>query len=431
MAIRFGTDGIRGHAGQGAITAETAAAVGRSAARWALDAGTGRVVIGRDTRPSGPMLEDAVSAGVAAAGGEARIAGVLPTAAIAHALAEGLADTGVMITASHNPWPDNGFKVLLPGGRKPDDADAARLEEWIAEPSTLHATGSQLDISRTAAQAYRSALRSAAGDLSALGRRAIAVDLANGAASSMVNFLRDLVPGQTVILGADGGPTNEGVGSEHPEALCAAVVEHGCYAGIAVDGDADRCRLVDGRGEVVAGDALAWLLAYHGKVDALAVTVMSNQGLEASLPGVRLVRTPVGDRHLAAAMRADGLPLGAEESGHVLFADGLVAGDGLLTGLRALALAARHGPLHEVLVGYRPLPRQLAKVRVARRPPLHEVPALVAACAAGEARLGEHGRVFIRYSGTEPVLRVLVEGAEEAVGPVLDAVVAAAREALS
>ncbi len=339
MAIRFGTDGIRGHAGQGAITAETAAAVGRSAARWAQDAGTGRVVIGRDTRPSGPMLEDAVSAGVAAAGGEARIAGVLPTAAIAHALAEGLADTGVMITASHNPWPDNGFKVLLPGGRKPDDADAARLEEWIAEPPTLHATGSQLDISRTAAQAYRSALRSAAGDLSALGRRAIAVDLANGAASSMVNFLRDLVPGQTVILGADGGPTNEGVGSEHPEALCAAVVEHGCYAGIAVDGDADRCRLVDGRGEVVAGDALAWLLAYHGKVDALAVTVMSNQGLEASLPGVRVVRTPVGDRHLAAAMRADGLPLGAEESGHVLFADGLVAGDGLLTGLRASSWA--------------------------------------------------------------------------------------------
>ena len=185
-----------------------------------------------------------------------------------------------------------------------------------------------------------------------------------------------------------------------------------CHGGFAVDGDADRCVLVDEQGRVVPGDALAWLLARGAGVESLAVTVMSNGALEPSLPGVHVVRTPVGDRHLHAAMAEHGIPLGCEESGHVLFDDALPDGDGVVTGLRALAIGTAEGPLSRHLAGFVPFPRVKGKVRVRHRPALDSLPALTDVCRLGEQRLGAGGRVFLRYSGTEPVLRVLVEGPE-------------------
>ncbi len=408
--VRFGTDGVRGLAGEWPITPEVAAAVGSAAVRLGGRPGA-RVAMVRDTRPSGAELARAVRGGVIAAGGTLVDGGVLPTSAAAHAVHIGLAESAVAITASHNPAADNGFKVFGPGGHKLADAASARFESWIEDalgtPSAPVAGAPAL----TLRAAWGNAVDECLGDLSALEGRHIAIDLANGAATAVQGWLEAVLPCQLTLVGAGEGAINDRVGSTHPQALANAVRGAGCDAGIAVDGDADRCVLVDGAGQVVAGDALTYLLARGLGVIGLAATVMSNAALEPSLPGVRVVRTPVGDRHLAVAMREHGLQLGAEESGHVLFSDGLVAGDGLLTGLRALSLAWKQGEsLASALAGFEPFPRWLGKIRVASRPPLGSIDALQLAITAAEAKLGAGGRVFLRYSGTEPVLRILIEG---------------------
>lgn len=413
--IRFGTDGIRGTAGHFPVTAETALAVGRAAARLALEHGGSRVLVARDTRPSGTMLSAAVCAGVAAAGGKALVAEVLPTSGLMANLADDAADAGVMITASHNPARDNGFKVLGSGGHKLSDTDSARFEGWLADSPEVSDPGDIVHMPLAARRSYHRALDAVAPDCTALTGIRIAVDLAHGAAHTTARWLRERYPGVTWCFRGDGdGTINEGVGSEHPAGVAALVIEQGCHAGFAVDGDADRCVLVDERGVVVPGDTLTWLLATRMDVRSLAITVMSSAALEAALPDVLVERTPVGDRHLARAMQQQGIPLGAEESGHVLFADGLPGGDGVLTGLRALALAGLgERPLSETLGAFTPFPRRQTKVVVSARPPLDEVEPLVEAARAGESRLGHGGRVFLRYSGTEPVLRVLVEGSRE------------------
>jgi phosphoglucosamine mutase len=240
----------------------------------------------------------------------------------------------------------------------------------------------------------------------------VAIDLAHGAAAPCTRWLAEHTDVDWVILGEGTGVVNDGVGSENLAHLGRVVVEQGCVAGFAVDGDADRCRLVDEHGRPVPGDAVTWLLARHVKATHIAVTVMSNGALEISLPDTRVVRTPVGDRFLREAMDREPLQLGAEESGHVLF-DDYPSGDGLVTGLRALsALLATGEPASEVLSGFTPLPRRLTKVPVSARPPLDEVDAIVAARARGLEALGPGGRVFLRYSGTEAYMRVLVEGRE-------------------
>ncbi|MBW1877615.1 MAG: phosphoglucosamine mutase [Deltaproteobacteria bacterium] len=431
--IRFGTDGIRGRAGQHPVTAEVALAVGRAAAWFAHEHGGRAVVVGRDPRPSGPLLERSVVSGVCGEGAEARVAGVLPTSAVATALREGLGDVGVMITASHNPEPDNGFKVLAPGGRKLTDEEILRLEEWLDAPSQHTASpGSETDIGGEAWDAYTRSLAQAIGDVRALVGARLAVDLANGAAIRTATWLRRHVPAQFVFLADGDGPINENCGAVHPERLARAVVERGCHAGFAVDGDADRCVLVDELGQVVPGDGLAWLLTVGLGVRSLAVTVMSNGGLEPSLPGVEVIRTPVGDRHLQEAISSRGAQLGCEESGHVLFAGGLPTGDGVVTGLRAIAIAFSGATsLSGAQSGFHPFPRQITKVRVQGCPPLEEVELLQVSRRAGEAALGSGGRVFLRYSGTEPLLRILVEGSDEAtVARVSTEVTSVAREAL-
>lgn len=411
--IRFGTDGIRGEAGRFPATVEVGVAVGRAAAKLARRSGGAEVVVGRDTRPSGPALAAAVAAGVAAEGLDAVSAGVLPTSGVAVAVAARPGAAGVVVTASHNPAGDNGFKVFGPGGRKLDDAAQTEVEGWLAERPAEGPLGAVRDDGPGCLATATAAMEQAIGPVEALRGRRLAVDLANGAATALRPWLERL-PVDLVVVGG-GGLINEGCGAVHPEALAAAVRARGCDAGLAVDGDADRCVLVDDRGDVVPGDTLAWWLAKGLGVGTLAVTVMSTTALEASLPGVRVVRTAVGDRALSSAL-ARGADLGCEESGHVLFAGGMPAGDGLVTGLVALSLAwARGAPLAEALAPFRPFPRRLTRVPAPTRPDLDGVPALAEAVAVGEAALGPGGRVFLRYSGTEPVLRVLVEGADEAV----------------
>lgn len=409
--IRFGTDGVRGRAGTAPVSAEGAVRIGRAAARLARESGGDRVLLARDTRPSGSMLVAAVCAGVAAEGGTALLADVLPTAGLMAALDDGIADVGVMVTASHNPAPDNGFKVIGRGGRKLSDAQSRQFEAWLAEEPSSCVPGHLEPVGMQARKCYHRALDEAAPPGSAFEGQKIVVDLAHGAAVATGRWLKERYPATTwILIGTGDGVINEGVGSEHPELLAERVLAEGAHAGIAVDGDADRCVLVDERGETVHGDALTWLLARHMGVRSLAVTVMSTTALEEALPDVLIERTQVGDRHLMRAMHQHGIPLGAEESGHVLFGDGLPGGDGILTGLRALAAAElRERPLSGAMSGFTPFPRVKTKVRVSARPPLDELEELQAVVQAAEARLGA-GRVFLRYSGTEPVLRILVEG---------------------
>ncbi len=431
--MKFGTDGIRGPAGRSPIDVGSAVRIGRAAARLARANGGDSVVVARDTRPSGDALAAACLAGVASTGCSAIDGGVLPTAAVAVALDEGRAASGVMITASHNPWMDNGFKLLSTRGRKLTAEETTQVEAWLSEDPTEEAFQPVEDAHRPLMHRWTDALERRLTGLEALEGRKIALDLAGGAAMVGLAWLRRAVPAEWVVVPSR--RINDGVGSEHPEALCALVKEQGCAAGLAVDGDADRCVLVDESGAVVPGDALTWLLARALGVQRLAVTVMSTGALGPALPGVELTVTPVGDKHLQAAMQASlgestPIPLGCEESGHVLFADH-PGGDGLLAGLRALSHALPQGPLSEVLGPFTPWPRVKSKVRVQSRPPLESVPAVVEAMRVGEAELGEGGRVFLRYSGTEPVLRILVEGRDPAsVQSVAAAVEATVREAL-
>jgi phosphoglucosamine mutase len=428
--VRFGTDGVRGYAGSHPITEDVAYRIGGAAVRYAPNHPS-RVVVGRDTRPSGASLVEALTAGVVEAGGSCNDAGVVPTAAVGLALHQGLADVGVVVTASHNRWTDNGFKVFGAGGRKLDEKQVTTFEGLTSGELTLCAAG-KASASHEVRDLHRNALDQGMGRLGGLVGAKIAIDLAHGAATAHAAWLQERLPCTLHLIGGGDGRTNDAVGSEHLEALCDAVRRHGAHGGLAVDGDADRCRLVDERGEVVPGDAVIWLLARTMAAQAIAVTVMSNAGLEKSLPNTRVIRTDVGDRHISAAMRTHRLPLGAEESGHILFAD-YPAGDGLLAGTRALnAALALNRPLSQVFAEFRALPRCVKAVPVVRRPPIDQVQELQEAVQAHKPSLGPYGRIFLRYSGTEPVLRVLVEGDEQ--GPVTRAATAvadAAKKALA
>ena len=410
MKIKFGTDGVRGEAGVWPIAEEAGERIGRAAAMLAFSTGGSAVVVGRDTRPSGPALEEAVVRGVMAQGADCLRAGMTPTSAVSVAVAAELAAAGVMITASHNAAKDNGFKLVGQGGRKLDDRGIRTVEAWLESCPASAKTGAAHHSADQVLQGWTQAVHLCLPNLSALRGKRIAVDLANGAALALRPWLEQQEGVDWVFRGAGDGVINAGVGSEHPEGLAALVVQERCDAGLAVDGDADRCVLVDETGHRIAGDALTWLLCRHMRATELVVTVMSNGALEPLLPGVRVLRTPVGDRHLREAMDTQGIVLGAEESGHVLF-DDFPAGDGLLTGLRTLIAAwSAEATLSAAVAPFKALPRELSKLSVGSRPALSSVANVQAAIAKSTANLGKHGRVFLRYSGTEPVLRLLVEG---------------------
>ncbi len=415
--MRFGTDGVRGPAGVAPIDEAGAWKIGNAAAWWSSQQGVPLVFVGRDPRPSGAALAEAVVRGAIAAGAQVVDLGVASTPVVGHAqgetLAAGRAATAVIVTASHNPARDNGFKVLGPTGRKPDDAAAAVLESAFDAPA--FAPGGTVRHAGDAAQAaYAAALADRLGVLKGLAGRRVVIDLAAGAASRSRLWLRSLLHEVDVRFIGVAGEVNGGCGSEHPEGLAEAVVACGADAGLAVDGDADRALLVDATGRVVPGDSLLGLLTASIAPARVAVSLMSTAAFEGWFPGVRVERTPVGDRHLADAVLDRGAGLGGEESGHVVLASAWPHADGLLVGLLALDHALRDGrSLDEALAPYTPWPRRAGKVRSPTRQPLERLPRVVEAIVRAEAMVAP-GRSVVRWSGTEPVLRVMVEGPDAA-----------------
>ncbi|MDA3625066.1 phosphoglucosamine mutase [Saccharopolyspora oryzae] len=426
MSRLFGTDGVRGLANAD-LTPELAMSVAAAAARVLYDRDDSKrrvALVGRDPRASGEMLEAAVTAGLTSAGADVLRVGVLPTPAVAHLVAELGADLGVMISASHNPMPDNGIKLFAAGGQKlPDtveDEIEARLDEEVERPTGTH-VGRVRDVTDAVQRYVDHLLESAPQPLNGL---KVVVDCANGAASTAAPEAYRRAGAEVVAINAepDGLNINDGVGSTHLDVLQAAVVEHGADLGVAHDGDADRCLAVDASGAVVDGDQIMAVLAVAmreaGELtdDTLVATVMSNLGLHLAMreQGVSLRTTAVGDRYVLEELRAGGFALGGEQSGHVVLPAHATTGDGLLTALRLMGRVAATGtPLSSLVKVMRRLPQVLINVRVADKAAAVVAPEVTAAVAETEAELGETGRVLLRKSGTEQLVRVMVEAQTE------------------
>lgn len=420
MGRLFGTDGIRGVANVD-LTPILAYDLGRAVGHL-LEASGRRVVIGQDPRRSGEMLVAAVSAGLASVGADAIQLGVVTTPCLAHAAASGDFAAGIMVSASHNPADDNGLKVVS-GGRKIDDEVEEELERLIFQAESLpgHTNAGIGRITREdePVARYRAWLAAQAGDV--LRGMRIGVDCANGSASAIApDLLRELGASVTALSAApDGVNINVDCGSNHPEALAAAVLAGGLELGMAFDGDADRLIAVDEHGAVVDGDgvmgicALAQLAAGTLRNRILVTTVMSNAGLERAVTaaGGRLLRTPVGDRHVLEAMERADATLGGEQSGHVIFRDIAATGDGILTGIQlARTLRAADATLGELAGQIPRLPQVVINSAVRHREQWEVDPEFSAAVTEADARLGARGRILVRPSGTEAKIRIMVEG---------------------
>ena len=440
----FGTDGIRGLTNAGAMTAQMAMKVGMAAGRHFLRGDhRHRVVIGKDTRLSGYMLESALQAGFTSVGMDVTLVGPMPTPAVAMLTRSMRADMGVMISASHNPFADNGIKLFGPDGFKLSDADEEAIEAAIDGEVPLAPAGEigrAKRIEDARGRYVHFAKSTFPADMTLDGLKVV-VDCANGAAYQVAPEALWELGADIVSIGVNpnGLNINDRIGSTHPEALSAAVVEHEAHLGIALDGDADRLIVVDENGRVIDGDQLmATIASGWARRGALAggglvATVMSNLGLERHLAaqGIGLIRTKVGDRYVLEAMRARGYNVGGEQSGHIILSDYATTGDGLVAALQILAEIKRQGaPASEVLHRFEPLPQLLKNVRFAGGKPL-EAEAVKAVIADAEAELKGNGRLVIRPSGTEPVIRVMAEGddpqqVERVVDRICDAVRVAA-----
>jgi phosphoglucosamine mutase len=421
----FGTDGVRGRANAD-LTPELALSVARAAASVLADRdGTSRpvAVVGRDPRASGEMLEAAVVAGLASAGAEVLRVGVLPTPAIAYLTARTDADLGVMISASHNPMPDNGIKLFSRGGHKLPDAVEAAIEQRIARRDgedhrpTGGAIGRVRDLAG-AAEDYTTHVLSALRE--PLRGLRVVVDCAHGSASRCAPEVYRRAGAQVHVIGGepDGWNINDGIGSTHLGPLIEAVAQHGADIGIAHDGDADRCLAVTAEGDVVDGDAILAIcaLALHESgnltADTVVATVMSNLGFHHTMrdAGITVQTTAVGDRYVLEALHTGGLSLGGEQSGHLVFLDWATTGDGLLTGLALLSrMSATGASLAELASVVRRLPQTLVNVPVTDRLAVAASDEVARAVNAVEEELGSSGRVLLRPSGTEQLVRVMVE----------------------
>jgi len=424
----FGTDGVRGVANRD-LTAELALDLSVAAAHVLGDAGAfaghrPSAVVGRDPRASGEFLAAAVVAGLASAGVDVLDVGVLPTPAVAHLTAALEADLGVVLSASHNPMPDNGVKFFARGGHKlPDDVEDA-VEQRMGEPWE-RPTGADVGRVRQRPDAAESYVDHLLGSLPQhLDGLRVVVDAAHGAAAVVAPLALRRAGAEVVRIGCDpdGLNINDGYGSTHLDRLREAVVAEGADAGIAHDGDADRCLAVDAGGEVVDGDqilavlALAMRDAGRLRADTVVATVMSNLGFRLAMQreGVRVVETAVGDRYVLEAMRAGGYALGGEQSGHVLMLDHATTGDGILTALHLLARVAGTGkPLRELAAVMDRMPQVLINVSDVDKSRVGTSAQLTAALERAEAELGDTGRVLLRPSGTEPLVRVMVEAPSE------------------
>ena len=428
MGRLFGTDGVRGLANVD-VTAELALDLSVAAAHVLSDAGefAGHrplAVVGRDPRASGEFLAAAVSAGLASAGVDVLDVGVLPTPGVAHLTDTLGADLGVMLSASHNPMPDNGIKFFSRGGHKLDDTIEDLIEARLREKWD-HPTGAAVGRIRRHPKGHEQYGEHLLGLLPhRLDGLRIVVDCAQGAASAVAPEVLRRAGADVVAVGADpdGWNINDGYGSTHLEVLQAAVIEHGADAGIAHDGDADRCLAVDAAGETVDGDQILAVLALalrdEGRLkgDTVVSTVMANLGFKQAMnrAGVSVVETAVGDRYVLEAMKAGGFCLGGEQSGHVVLLEEATTGDGLLTSLHLLARVASTGKsLAELAAVVHRLPQVLINVGGVDRTRAGSDPQVQAAVAAATADLGADGRVLLRPSGTEPIVRVMVEAATQ------------------
>ena len=445
----FGTDGIRGVAGSFPLDPETTFAIGRALARHLARAAGRRVVIGQDTRESSLSIADSVSAALAAEGVEVESAGVITTPGIAHLARCRQFDAGVVISASHNPWTDNGIKVFGPDGYKLPDEIELEIEHEIfagienagavppAQPGASSLPGNselRLDYIEHLTAAIDPVRRSLK----------LVVDCANGAASTVapdafarwgkelaVEFMHRDPNGQNI---------NDHCGALYPETVARAVVERKADLGITFDGDADRALFADANGNVVNGDAVLLLAARDMKAagrlrnDLVVATTMSNMGLEAALKrsGIRMLRAPVGDKYVLEEMQKNGATLGGEQSGHIIFLDDATTGDGLLTALHVLRMVGRSGSSLAELVGdLKVFPQVIKNVRVREKQPLMEIPAVASAIREAEQALDGNGRVVVRYSGTEALARVMVEAeSERQMHRYADGIVAAIQQAL-
>ena len=428
MGRLFGTDGVRGRANAD-LTPELALAVAVAAAHTLAESDRSHpplAVVGRDTRASGEMLEAAVVAGLASAGANVLRVGVLPTPAVAYLVGEVKADLGVMLSASHNPMPDNGLKLFAAGGHKlPDDVElrieaaieANGTDDW-ARP-TGAAVGRVHDLLDGADHYVAHLTGTVPHRLDGL---RVVVDCANGAACEVAPVAYREAGADAIAISAspDGLNINDSCGSNHLDALRAAVVEHHADLGIAHDGDADRCVAVTADGVEVDGDQIMAILALAMREagtlaqDTLVATVMSNLGLRIAMSreGIRLIETKVGDRYVLEELRASGLALGGEQSGHIVMPTYATTGDGILTGLHLMSrMAATGRPLAELATVVAKLPQVLINVPVGDRTVGAGAPAVLAATERAEAELGGTGRVLLRPSGTEPLVRVMVEAA--------------------
>ena len=427
----FGTDGVRGEAGRFPLDAKTMETIGASLA-VRLGERTGSpplIVIGRDTRESGEWLETALIAGAESEGGRCETAGVITTPGVAFLTRSLDAQAGVVISASHNPYQDNGIKVFAPSGRKLDDeterlieADIFAAQASARLQSTDAAAGEHH--SDKLRERYLAFLEREIGVGLSLSEQTIVVDTANGAASELAPELFSRLGADVVAINnqPDGRNINLNCGSLHIEGLQQQVIATGATLGVAFDGDADRALFVDAQGEFVDGDATLWVLANdlnsRGQLNqgVVVATVMSNIGLEIALRSrdLNLSRTDVGDKYVLEELLRTGASLGGEQSGHIIFPSISLAGDGMITTLCLLrAMTHESKPLHELTAGFQRFPQVLINVKVREKLPFDAVPAIKSLADKTETMLGDKGRLLLRYSGTEPLARIMIEGEDQ------------------
>jgi phosphoglucosamine mutase len=413
----FGTDGIRGVAGQAPLDRKTAQAVGAALGHWVVESKQPHreVVIGMDTRESGPWIAADVASGLAFGGVQVEFAGVTTTPGVAYLAKNGPFAAGVMISASHNPYRDNGIKLIGHAGYKLADEQEERLETEIFRllEGDLDLPPIELRVNAGLDCTYMDHLAETLP--SGLDGLSLVLDCANGSASLLGPelFRRLGARVHPIHCAPDGRNINLNCGSLHLEALQAAVLEQNADAGVAFDGDADRALFVARSGKIIDGDAVLFLTAVHWKVPTVIATVMSNLGLERALGahGIAMIRTPVGDKYVLEEMLRRGAVLGGEQSGHVIFHQYATGGDGMLTALRVFEVMRETGAgLDELTAELQVYPQRLVNVRVRERKPLEDLPEVVAEIRAAEASFGDAGRVLVRFSGTEPLARVMVEG---------------------
>jgi phosphoglucosamine mutase len=429
MQKLFGTDGIRGVAGEFPLDETTVQIIGATLARRFKEklGRPAKFVTGRDTRESGPSIERALHSGASAKGAECESAGVITTPGVAFLTREFGFDAGIVVSASHNPFNDNGIKVFLPSGKKLDEADERLIEQDISQnlvapshsaPSNAHATRAD-----ELHAAYLEHFLTKFPHLSLKGKK-IVVDCANGASYTFAPKILSRL-GATVVSineSPDGTNINLNCGSLHLEGLQSKVLSHSADFGVAYDGDADRALFVDECGEVVDGDATLWILASHlqeqgNLTDSKVIaTVMSNIGLELALEGrnVKLIRTAVGDKYVLDELLKTGAALGGEQSGHIIVPDEGLVGDGIMTTLLVLeVLAEKNVPFSELKRGFKRYPQTLVNIKVREKRPFDDVPEIADTARQIESELDGSGRLLLRYSGTENLARVMIEGREQ------------------